>query len=149
MRWQVPDDGIYQVTINDLYASQRGDVRLAYRLTIRPERPDFHLFVLPDSPNQPDAVTLGAGGKALAYVLAVRTDGLASPIRVEAVDLPQGVRCDPVTIPSGQSLAPIVFEAAEDARPVVGTVRLLGRGRFGDRKENPPTREARHRSAPT
>jgi hypothetical protein len=34
-----------------------------------------------------------------------------------------------------QNSAPVVFEAAEGARPVLGTARLIGRARFGDRKE--------------
>ncbi|MGE3820492.1 MAG: PPC domain-containing protein, partial [Isosphaeraceae bacterium] len=136
VRWSAPDDGIYQVAINDLYSSQRGDVRLAYRLNIRPERPDFALFLLPDSPNLPDALTLNAGGRGLAYVFAARVDGFNGPVRVEALNLPPGVRCAPVTIPPDQSLVPIVFDAAEDAKPVLGTVQLVGRGRYGDRKES-------------
>lgn len=135
LRWSAPEDGLYQVAISDLHASQRGDVRLAYRLNLRPERPDFRLFVLPESLNQPDALTIRAGGRALAYVFAQRLDGFNGPVRVEAVELPPGVLCPPVTIPPDQSVAPIVFEASGDAKPVLGTVRLLGRGRFGDRKE--------------
>lgn len=134
VRWAAPDDGLYQVVVSDLYGSQRGDVRLAYRLNIRPERPDFHLFLLPESQNQPDALTVGAGGRALAYVVAVRSDGFNGPIRVEAVDLPPGLRCEPVVIPAGQSTAPVVFEAEEGARATLGTARLVGRARFGDRK---------------
>lgn len=135
VRWLAPDDGVYQVAVNDLYSSQRGDVRLSYRLSIRPDRPDFALFVLPDSPNQPDALTVGAGGRALAFLLAVRSDGFNGPIRVEAVDLPPGVRCAPVVIGPNQNTAPIVFEAAEGAKPVAGTARLVGRARYGDRKD--------------
>lgn len=135
LRWQAPEDGTYQVVVNDLYASQRGDARLFYRLNIRPERPDFRLFVVPTHAKQVDSVTLGAGGRASAYVLAWRIDGFAGPIRVEARDLPPGVRCDPVTIAAGQVLAPIVFEASEGARPGVGLARLVGRSRFGDRKD--------------
>lgn len=136
LRWMTPEDGLYQVAISDLYESQRGDPRLAYRLTIRPERPDFHLFLLPDSLTQPDALTLGAGGRALAYVTAVRADGFLGPIRVQAVDLPEGVRCEPVIIPTGQTSAPVVFEAEESAKPILGTARLVGRGRMGDRKDD-------------
>jgi hypothetical protein len=135
VRWTVPEDGLYQVAVSDLYGSQRGDVRLSYRLNIRPERLDFHLFLLPDAPNRPDSVTVPAGGRALATVLAVRSDGFDGPVRVEAVDLPAGVRCEPVVIPVGQPTAPIVFEADEGARPSLGTVRLIGRARFGDRKD--------------
>ncbi len=136
LRWSVPDDGLYQVAVNDLYASQRGDVRLSYRLAMRPERPDFALFVLPDSPNQPDSLTLYAGGRSLAYVVAVRADGFSGPIRVEAVDLPTGVHCDPVMIAPNQNVAPIVFEAVEGAKAVMGTARLVGRARWGDRKDD-------------
>ena len=124
VRWSAPEDGLYQVAVSDLFTSQRGDARLAYRLHIRPERPDFHLFLLPESPNQPDSLTLRAGGRALAYVLAVRLDGFSGPIRVEASDLPPGVRCDPVVIGAGQAGSLIVFEADEGARPLLGTVRL-------------------------
>lgn len=136
VRWMAPEDGLYQVAISDLYSSQRGDVRLAYRLNIRPERPDFHLFVLPDSLNQPDSMTIYAGGRSLAYVLAVRHDGFSGPIRVEAEDLPPGVRCEPVIIPASQSVAPVVFEADDGAKPFLGTARLIGRARFGDRKDD-------------
>ena len=45
LRWQVPDDGLYQVLISDLYASQRGHPRLTYRLVIRREQPDFALVL--------------------------------------------------------------------------------------------------------
>ncbi len=136
MRWNAPEDGLYQVAISDLYGSQRGDVRLAYRLNIRPERPDFHLFLLPEGQNQPDALTVSAGGRALASVLALRSDGFSGAILVEAVDLPPGVRCEPTVIPAGQATAPVVFEAAEDSISAVGTVRLMGRSRFGDRKDD-------------
>ncbi|MFO0911057.1 MAG: pre-peptidase [Isosphaeraceae bacterium] len=136
VRWQVPEDGTYQVAVNDLYGSQRGDVRLAYRLAIRAERPDFHLFVLPDSATQPDALTIHAGGRAMGYVFALRSDGFTGPIRVEATELPAGVTMSPVVIPTGQSLAPLVFEATESAAPAAATIRLVGRARFGDRKED-------------
>ena len=136
VRWQVPEDGVYQVVVNDLYGSQRGDPRLSYRLNIRPERPDFQLFVVPDDALALDSLTVRAGGRASAYVLARRSDGFAGPIFVEARDLPPGVRCDPVVIAAGQVLAPLVFEADEDARPHVGTALLVGRARRGDRKED-------------
>jgi hypothetical protein len=134
-RMKVPSDGLYQVVMSDLYGSQRGESRLVYRLSIRRERPDFRLILVPDSADQPDALTLHAGGRAMAYVLAIREDGFNGPIRVEAKDLPAGVRCQPVVIPAGQTSAPIVFEADEKAAGAMGVVVLVGRARFGDRKE--------------
>ncbi len=136
VRWQVPEDGVYQVVVSDLYGSQRGDPRLSYRLNVRPERPDFQLFVVPDDVRAIDSLTVRAGGRASAYVVARRSDGFTGPIFVEARDLPPGVRCDPIVVAAGQAFAPLVFEADADAKPVVGTALLVGRARRGDRKED-------------
>ena len=46
VRWQVPEDGLYQILISDLYSSQRGHPRLTYRLVIRREQPDFSVVLL-------------------------------------------------------------------------------------------------------
>jgi hypothetical protein len=135
LRWQVPEDGTFQVLVSDLYASQRGDPRLTYRLVIRREEPDFTLIVVPNNPAASDSVNVRPGGKASAYVVAIRTDGFAGAIRVEARDLPAGVRAGAVTIGPGQVIAPLVFEAAEASKPVVGTATLVGDSHFGDRKE--------------
>jgi hypothetical protein len=135
IRLEVPEDGPYQVQVSDLYASQRGDPRLTYRLVIRREQPDFRLVILPASATETDGITLRAGGRTSAYVGAQRRDGLSGAIRVEAAELPPGVRCAPVVIGPGQTLVPVVFEADEGARTVHGVVRLVGRGRFGDRKD--------------
>ena len=135
VRWQVPEDGLYQVLISDLYSSQRGHPRLVYRLVIRREQPDFSVVLLPNSPAGADAVTIRAGGRTPAYVAAIRRDGFAGPIRVEARDLPPGVSASPVTIGANQAIAPIVFEAAENAQNVVGTATVAGLSRFGDRKD--------------
>jgi hypothetical protein len=134
VRWQVPDDGQYQVLISDLYASQRGHPRLTYRLVIRGEQPDFALALVPNSASAPDAVTVRSGGRATAYVTAIRKDGFAGPIRVEARELAPGLRAPAVTIGPGQTIAPFVFEAAESAKTTLGTVSLVGLSRFGDRK---------------
>jgi hypothetical protein len=40
-----------------------------------------------------------------------------------------------VVIPAGQESALVVFEADAGATPTIGTVRLIGRARFGDRKD--------------
>ncbi len=135
LRWQVPDDGLYQVLASDLYGSQRGHPRLAYRLVIRREQPGFTLVLLPDSAAGIDAVTIQSGGRAAAMIAAIRRDGFSGPIRVEAEHLPDGVRAGSVTIGAGQTIAPIVFEAAENAKSTVDTVSLVGSSHFGDRKE--------------
>lgn len=135
LRWSVPEDGPYQIEISDLYGSQRGHPRLAYRLVVRKEQPDFDLVLTPYDALPDGSATVRAGGRALAVVAVVRHDGFAGAIRVEAHSLPQGVHMDPVTIAANQSLAPVVLEADEKAATSVGLVQLVGRSRFGDRKD--------------
>src|SRR5262249_58179239 len=48
---------------------------------------------------------------------------------------PRGVGWEPVVIGRNQASAPVVFEAAEGAKPALGTARLVGRSRYGDRKD--------------
>jgi Bacterial pre-peptidase C-terminal domain len=135
VRWQVPEDGLYQVLISDLYSSQRGHPRLTYRLVIRREQPDYSVVLLPNSPAGADAVTVRAGGRTSAYVAVIRRDGFAGPVRVEARALPPGVTARPVTVGANQAIAPIVFEATENAQNAVGTATVAGLSRFGDRKD--------------
>src|SRR5262249_21856796 len=53
-RFQVPEDGLYQVVVQDVANTQRGDARLSYRLNIRPERPDFRVVIVPGNPQMLD-----------------------------------------------------------------------------------------------
>lgn len=134
-RWQVPEDGAYRLVINDLYHSQRGDPRFNYRLQVRRERPDFRLFLVPPDPNALGGLTVRAGGRVAAVVLAARLDGFDRPILIEPLGLPDGVTCDPVIIGRGQTQAPIVFSARAGANPAVGPVTLKGRSLAADRKD--------------
>jgi hypothetical protein len=126
LRWVAPADGMYQVLVNDAASSSRGDPRLAYRLSIRRDRPDFRLFVVPTAINALDATTVHKGGRAGAVVLAWRLDGFDRPIHVRAEGLPEGVHSDPVVIAAGAVSAPLILEADEAAEPSVGVVRVVG-----------------------
>jgi hypothetical protein len=130
VRWRVPEDGDYQVTVNDLYGSQRGGPRLTYRLVIGPETPDFRLVLVPEQPLPDETIGLRAGGRVLADVVAVRLGGFRGPILVEPASLPPGVSCEPITIKSGEKVATVVFNAAEDAKTAIGVVTLIGRSKF-------------------
>lgn len=135
LRWQVPEDGLYQVEISDLYGSQRGHPRLTYRLIIRKEEPDFDLVLTPYAPAPNGSATVRAGGRELAAIAVIRRDGFAGAIRVEGRSLPAGVHMDPVVIAANQSIAPVVFEADAGAPAGLGVVQLVGRSRYGDRKD--------------
>lgn len=135
VRWIVPEDGTYQVVLSDLYQSQRGGPRFSYRLNVRPERPDFRLFVVPDDAAQPGAIVVRAGGRTTATLVVNRIDGFNGPIRVEASELPGGLSVDPVVIGPGQFTAPLVVTAATDCKSINAPIRLTGRALSGDRKE--------------
>src|SRR5690606_38197227 len=81
LRFRAPEDGTYQVTVGDLFSAPEPVPGAVYRLVIRPESPDFLLFATPADPSRPEGLTLRAGGRAAAFVLAHRLDGFARPIR--------------------------------------------------------------------
>jgi hypothetical protein len=141
-RWEftAPADGPYLVQVRDLYYQQRGAARFGYRLSIRRPEPDFRLLAVPTHEIQPDATTVGRGGRSWIDVLALRNDGFDGPIRVQADNLPAGVDCEPVVIGPGKTSAPLVFHAASDAPIGHTSVRITGTASIGGREL---TRQAR------
>ena len=134
-RWQVPENGTYQIVLSDLFGSQRGDIKLFYRLNVRPERPDFCLFVLPTNLVGDGGLTARAGGRVSATVVARRIDGFGGPIEIDAVDLPDGVTSEPIRIGPGQTQSSLILTVAPGAKCFEGPIRVVGRSRSGDRKE--------------
>jgi len=135
LNWKAPADGTYQIVVADLDNPQRFSPRSAYRLVIRKPRPDFRLYLTPSDFTKPNALTLRAGGRGLAYVVAERLEGFDAPIRVEPEALPDWLSAEPVVIGKGEAEAPVVFEADADAPNTVVDVSVRGTGLSGDRKE--------------
>ncbi len=135
VRFVAPDDGLYQISLHDLYESRRGDARFQYLLKIRPERPDFRLVVVPGAPSFKGGLCVDSAGRSVATVIAQRIDGMNDPIYVEAVKLPPGVSCDPAIIPAGSNRAGIVVSAATGSPASFGAIVVRGRRRFADRKD--------------
>jgi hypothetical protein len=83
-----PAEGRFRAVVRDL--SGRGGMRMAYRLTIEPIRPDFSLALAADSfviqKDKPLEIPIN---------ITVR-DGLREPIEIHAVGLPPGVTADQV-----------------------------------------------------
>jgi hypothetical protein len=134
-RWQVPEDGSYQIVLNDLYGSQRGDFRLFYRLNIRPERPDYCVFVLPAGIVGGAGLTGRVGGRAVALLTAQRLDGFNGPIEVDVSGLPDGVTTERTVIGPGQTHGALIFNIAPWAAPFDGAIRIVAHSISGDRKE--------------
>lgn len=83
-----PADGNYQVRVND--ARGASGPTHAYRVTVRPPKPDFAVTFNPTAPSVWKAVVLPIG------VTVTRLDGFDGPVDVELVGLPAGFSAEDV-----------------------------------------------------
>jgi WD40 repeat protein len=101
-------EGSYLVRVSDV--RRAGGDHFAYRLTIRPPRPDFVVTLGGTNP----AVKAGSG-RSLSLT-AERIDNFDGDITVEITGLPPGFAVSsPVVIPAGHTSAEAVIYAAADA----------------------------------
>jgi hypothetical protein len=90
-----PADGEYLVRVGD--ARGQGGPDFAYRLTVRPPRPDYRVRFSPDAP------VVWKGGAVPVAVTAERVDGFDGPTEVRLENLPPGFNAPPTTIPAGEN----------------------------------------------
>lgn len=102
-----PADGVYQVRVTD--ARGAGGPAFAYRLTVRPPRPDFSVSASPQSP------AVWRGGAVPVTITATRADDFDGPIDVSFDGLPPGFTAPPTRIEAGQVTAVVALAAAADA----------------------------------
>lgn len=111
-----PADGTYQVRVSD--SRGQGGPAHAYRLTVRPPRPDFSIDANPKSP----AVWKGNG--LPITVTANRVDGFEGPIQVNLVGLPPGLNAPATFIEAEQVTTTFTLFANADAPPPMGELKL-------------------------
>lgn len=127
-----PADGVYQVRVSDSRGA--GGPGHAFRVTVRPPRPDFSLAFNPAAP------AVWKGGAVPVSVTATRLDGFDGPIRVKLDGLPPGFHAPETTIEAGQiSTAFAVFAPEDAAVPANTKLRLVGTATIGGKAV---TREA-------
>lgn len=128
-----PADGEYRVRVAD--ARGRGGPLFAYRLTVRPPRPDFTVSFSPSAP----AVAKGAARSV--SVTARRIDGFDGPIAVHLDNLPPGFSAPATSIPAGELSTNFALSAAPDAAVPAGAppLRLVAKAEIGGK---PIVREA-------
>jgi WD40 repeat protein len=109
LTFTAPADGAYVARVRD--AREAGGERFAYRLTIRPPKPDFNVSVRGGNPTVP----AGSGKK---FTLVVdRVDGFEGEVKVEISGVPEGLRVSsPIVIQAGHRDAEGVIFAAADAK---------------------------------
>jgi len=115
-----PADGLYIVRLRDL--RRTGGPRYAYRLSVRPARPGFKLFLDGGFVQQPDLRAAGArnpnvprGGRVPIVVSAQRIDGFMGEIQVEVQDLPRGLTADIERIRANEFQTTLVISASDTA----------------------------------
>lgn len=110
--------GSRYISIRD--AQGRGGPDYAYRLYIRPPRPDFDLRVTPAS------VTARAGSYVPIAVYAIRRDGFDDDIALELENPPQGFALNGAWIPSGQESVRLTLRVPDQASSKPVTLQLIG-----------------------
>jgi hypothetical protein len=112
-----PADGEYLVRIRDVRG--HGGPAHAYRLSVRPPRPDFAVSFSPGSPQ------VWQGGAAPVSVSCDRFDGFDGVIAVALENLPAGFTAPATTIPAGElSTALALYAEPSAASPPKDAPRL-------------------------
>jgi hypothetical protein len=157
-RFQSPETGLYRILLRDRSFESRGDPRLVYHVSIRPEEPDFRLVVLPQYPKQGTikdvstwALGLRKGDSREAPILVLRRDGFREPIEVWAEGLPEGVHCRGAAIAANAKTAELILTADENAAAGHSLIRVFGKARVAKKgrfKEVKTETEIVHQAIP-
>jgi hypothetical protein len=110
--------GAHYISIGD--AQRRGGPDFAYRLYIRPPRPDFDLRVTPSS------VTARPGTCVPITVHAIRKDGFNDDIALELVNAPAGFGLGGAWVPGGQDKVRVTLTVPAQAAQEPFLLQLNG-----------------------
>ena len=127
VRFNVPSDGTYRVSVRDL--NGKGGPRFAYLLIAGPPRPDFSLTL------KAEQYAITPGKPLEVSVVVERREGYAEPIEIGLAEHFDGVIAPPVTSrKSGPSASSVTLKltACDCARP--GPIRVVGTSGDGRRK---------------
>lgn len=114
-----PADGVYQVRVSDTRGD--GGPQHAFRVTVRPPRPDFSLAFNPTAPG------VWRNGGVPVTVTATRRDGFDGAIKLKLDGLPPGLHAPETFIEAGQvSTAFALFAPADAKVPPNTRLKLVG-----------------------
>ncbi len=120
-----PTDGEYQVRVGD--SRGEGSRAHAYRLTVRPPRPDFTIAFGPPAP------VVSKGSAVPIRATAKRVDEFEGPIHLKLHNLPPGFEAPETTIPAGESSTSFALYASPLAKalPKGAPLKLEGKATIG------------------
>jgi WD40 repeat protein len=115
-----PADGEYQVRVTD--ARNGAGPTHAFRVTVRPPKPDFAVSFTPNAP------TVNAGGGVPVNVTVNRLDGFDGRVRVRLDGLPAGLSAPETFVEAGHTTTALTLFAEADAKvPADTKLRLVAR----------------------
>jgi len=120
---KLPKTGTYTVTVSD--TQQHGGDEHAYRLCVRPPRPDFALRLTPSS------LRLAAGRTTPLVVHALRQDGFAGPIDLAVAGMSTGFVLSGGRIPAGQNLVHLTVTAPAEPPKGPAALQIVGKADVG------------------
>ncbi|MFM8273221.1 MAG: hypothetical protein ACKODX_12975, partial [Gemmata sp.] len=127
-----PSDGSYQVRVTD--ARGASGTNHAYRVTVRPPKPDFAVSFTPTAPG------VWKGGALPVNVTVTRLDGFDAPVSIKLDGLPPGFSAPETTVESGFTTTTFALYADASASvPADAKLKLIARASVGGKEL---TREA-------
>ena len=115
--FDAPADGVYRLRLRN--ASASAGPGHAYRLTVRPPRPDFTLKLAASG-------TVWKNGGVPATITATRIDDFDGPIRLTAKNLPAGFTLPDTVIEAEQTTTAVTLTATPGAKSAAGPWELAG-----------------------
>ncbi len=122
LAFDAPADGVYRLRLRN--ASASAGPGHAYRLTVRPPRPDFTLKLAASG-------TVWKNGGVPATITAARSDDFDGPIRLTAKDLPAGFTLPDTVIEAEQTSTAVTLTATAGAKSAAGPWELAGTADIG------------------
>lgn len=146
-KMEIKEDGVYRLSVTDLFGGTRDDSRNIYRLIIRKAQPDFAIVGWAQHMNLRNGdrnalskpIALRGGTTMPIEVVVIRRDGFDGAIELGLEDLPQGVTAHGLIIGPGKCCGTLLITAEEDAPRGVTIANFFGRAEI---EGKPVTRQA-------
>ncbi|HEY7117419.1 MAG TPA: hypothetical protein VH475_12585 [Tepidisphaeraceae bacterium] len=115
--WTAPADGVYRLTLADVYGRGGDDYR--YWLDIRRSTPELRATL------DADAYAIPAGKSAPLKLTVARRNGDSGKVVAVAAELPPGVTATSADVPASGGEITLTVTAAANAKPANTSIRVL------------------------